>query len=85
LPSSTEVLQLFKETIPAGWLIEKSDLKGYRIGNVQVSPKHCNFLINLGGAKAQDVFSLIQLVQKTVLEKFHLKLVPEINFLGKFD
>ncbi|HPS28367.1 MAG TPA: UDP-N-acetylmuramate dehydrogenase [Candidatus Paceibacterota bacterium] len=85
LPDRTEILQLFKETIPAGWLIEKSGLKGYRIGNAQVSPKHCNFLINLGGAKAQDIFALIQLIQKTVSEKFNLKLVPEINFLGKFD
>jgi UDP-N-acetylmuramate dehydrogenase len=79
-----EILSLFTETIPAGWLIEKSGLKGYRIGNAQVALKHCNFFINLGGAKAQDVYLLILLVQKTVLEKFNLKLIPEINFLGEF-
>jgi UDP-N-acetylmuramate dehydrogenase len=79
-----EILSLFKETIPAGWLIEKSGLKGYRIGNAQIANKHCNFFINLGEARAQDVYSLILLAQKTVLEKFNLKLIPEINFLGEF-
>jgi UDP-N-acetylmuramate dehydrogenase len=79
-----EILFLFKETIPAGWLIERSGLKGYRIGNAQIAMKHCNFFINLGGAKAQDVYSLILLAQKAVLEKFNLKLIPEINFLGEF-
>lgn len=82
--NNEEILSLFKETIPAGWLIEKSDLKGYRIGNAQIAIKHCNFFINLGEAKAQDIYSLILLAQKTVLEKFNLKLIPEINFLGEF-
>jgi len=85
LSSSAEILPLFKETIPAGWLIERSGLKGCRIGNAEVSPKHCNFLVNLGGARAQDIFALIQLVQKNVWGKFKLKLIPEINFLGEFD
>ncbi len=84
LKSSTEIFSLFKENIPAGWLIEKSGLKGQRIGNAQISPKHCNFFVNLGEARSQDVFSLISLAQQAVLEKFNLKLVPEINFLGEF-
>ena len=54
---------LAKHRIPAGWLIEKLGLKGYTIGKAQVSPVHGNFLLNLGGATAQDVIALSSYVK----------------------
>lgn len=67
----------------AGDLIEKCDLKGKRIGNAQISEKHANFIINLGGAKAADVLELIALAQKKVGEKFKITLQPEIIILDE--
>jgi UDP-N-acetylmuramate dehydrogenase len=76
---------LFKDNVPAGWLIDQCGLKGYQIGQAQISPKHANFFINLGKAKSQDVFNLITLAQSKVFEKFNCHLIPEINFLGDFS
>ncbi|OGR85499.1 MAG: UDP-N-acetylenolpyruvoylglucosamine reductase [Elusimicrobia bacterium RIFCSPLOWO2_01_FULL_54_10] len=66
----------------AARLIEQSGLKGRQIGQAQVSPKHANFIVNLGGAKANDVKSLIELVQKTVAEKHGVKLETEVKMVG---
>jgi len=68
----------------AGELIEKCKLKGKKIGDAQVSPKHANFIVNLGKAKAQEVIKLIKLIKKKVKEKFGINLEEEICFLG-FD
>lgn len=68
--------------IPAGYLIQKSGLAGKKIGNAQISELHCNFIINLGDAKAKDVFSLIKLVQKEVKKNFGILLIPEVQFIG---
>ncbi len=73
-----------KRIIPAAMLIEKAGLCGRKIGNAQVSEKHCNFIINLGGAKAKDVKDLIELCQKEVFKKFGVKLKPEVEMVG-FD
>ena len=67
----------------AGDLIEKCGLKGKRIGNAQISEKHANFIVNLGGAKAADVLELIALAQKKVEEKFKITLRPEIIILDE--
>ena len=69
----------------AGRLIEASGLKGRRIGRAMISPKHANFIINLGGAAAQDIWDLMKIVQDTVQKKFGVELVPEIELLGEFD
>jgi len=69
----------------AGDLIEKCGLKGKQIGQAQISEKHTNFIVNLGGAKAQDVLKLIALVQKEVRKKFGIDLETEIVFLGEFN
>jgi len=71
-----------RRVIPAGYLIAKSGLAGKKIGNAQISEKHCNFIINLGGAKADDVISLMNLAQKNVKENFGIKLEPEIQRVG---
>jgi len=63
----------------AGELIEGCGLKGKRIGNVKISEKHANFIVNLGGGKAKDVKKLINLAKKKVKEKFGITLEEEIE------
>jgi len=72
------------KTCPAGKLIEACGLKGKRIGQAQISPRHANFIVNLGGAKAEDVLELTRLVKGKVKEKFGVNLEKEICLLG-FD
>jgi len=66
----------------AGKLIEACGLKGYRIGAAQISKKHANFIINLGGAKAKEVLELMRLARDKVFSKFKVRLEPEVKFLG---
>ena len=68
--------------IPAGYLIAKSGLAGQKVGNAQVSEKHANFIINLGGAKAKDVLSLISLIKKKVKKSFGIELEQEVQLVG---
>ncbi|OQY92195.1 MAG: UDP-N-acetylenolpyruvoylglucosamine reductase [Anaerolineae bacterium UTCFX2] len=66
----------------AGRLIELAGLKGYRIGNAQISPKHANFFINLGNCAASDVYALILLAREKVMQQFGVWLELEIELLG---
>jgi UDP-N-acetylmuramate dehydrogenase len=66
----------------AGKLIEDAGLKGHSLGGAQISPKHAGFIVNTGNATAKDILKLMIETQKTVYEKFHVKLEPEICFLG---
>lgn len=68
--------------IPAGEVIEKCGLKGKQIGDAKISEKHCNFIVNLGQASANDVKQLINLVKKQVQEKFDIMLQEEVQYLG---
>ncbi len=87
-PLSTEPScgSVFKkiEGVGAGRLIEQVGLKGHKIGGAQVSEKHANFIINTGTATAQDVLSLISLIQKTVKEKTGYILETEISLVWEF-
>ncbi len=69
----------------AGKLIEESGLKGRRIGNAEISPLHGNFFLNHANTKAEDIFALIQLVQKTVKEKQGVDLELEIELIGEWN
>jgi UDP-N-acetylmuramate dehydrogenase len=69
----------------AGRLIEAAGLKGRRVGKALISPIHANFIINLDGATAQDIWELMRIAQETVFEKFGIHLEPEIERLGDFD
>jgi len=66
----------------AAKLIEEAGLKGFKNGNAQISEKHANFIVNLGGATAKDVLNLIELAKKTVREKFNIELDLEVKLLG---
>lgn len=68
----------------AGKLIMDAGLRGYRLGNAQVSHKHCGFVINTGGATAVQVRALMSHVIETVYNKYGVMLEPEVRFLGRF-
>ncbi|MDD5738628.1 MAG: UDP-N-acetylmuramate dehydrogenase [Candidatus Pacebacteria bacterium] len=70
------------ENYKAADLIEKVGLKGKRIGGVEVSQKHSNFIVNNGRGKARDVKKLIDLIKKQVKKKFNMELQEEIQYLG---
>ncbi|MBX6395691.1 MAG: UDP-N-acetylmuramate dehydrogenase [Alicyclobacillaceae bacterium] len=67
----------------AARLIEQAGLKGKRQGGAQISPKHANFIVNLGGATARDVLRLIHLAQEEVYRKFAIRLAPEVKIVGE--
>lgn len=67
----------------AARLVEASGLKGFRVGDAQVSPKHANFIVNLRHATAADAHQLISHIQKTVFEKHGVKLELEVWPVGE--
>jgi UDP-N-acetylmuramate dehydrogenase len=69
----------------AGRIIEAAGLKGIAIGKVEISRKHANFFISHNSATASDYMALISLAQQKVIEKFGIKLEPEIEFLGDWS
>jgi UDP-N-acetylmuramate dehydrogenase len=68
----------------AGRLVEAAGLKGKQIGRAQVSPKHGNFIVNLGGASAEDVRQLMELARAEVNAQFGVLLIPEVKLIGKW-
>ncbi|HAK58545.1 MAG TPA: UDP-N-acetylenolpyruvoylglucosamine reductase [Lachnospiraceae bacterium] len=69
----------------AGKLIQDAGLRGYSIGDAQVSEKHCGFIINRGAAAAMDIYRLIEYVREEVKTRFGVELVPEVRLVGDFD
>ena len=67
----------------AGKLIMEAGLSGFRIGDAQVSKKHCGFVINRGNATAKEVIDLMEQVQQIVYKKTGVKLEPEVRYLGR--
>jgi UDP-N-acetylmuramate dehydrogenase len=68
----------------AGRLIEAAGLKGHRCGAAEISPKHANFIVNLGGATASDVMACIRSAFLGVRESFGVSLVPEVHVVGEW-
>ncbi|MDQ0339223.1 UDP-N-acetylmuramate dehydrogenase [Caldalkalibacillus uzonensis] len=68
----------------AGRLIEEAGLKGFRIGDAQISTKHANFIVNLGNATARDVLALIEHIQQTIAEKYGVHMHPEVEVVGEW-
>ena len=66
----------------AGRLIEAVGLKGVRLGDAQISPKHANFIVNRGQAQSRDILALIKLAQDKVSQEFGVQLELEIEVLG---
>jgi UDP-N-acetylmuramate dehydrogenase len=84
LPNCGSIFKNINGIGSAASLIEKCGLKGLREGNVEVSRKHANFMVNLGQGTADDVRHLIVQVQKAVYEKQGVLLEPEVIFAGEF-
>ena len=72
------------EGVGAGRLIDQAGLKGHQVGGVQISPKHANFLVNLGGGTARDVLDLVALAQGKVRQHTGYELEMEIGLVGEF-
>ena len=72
------------EGVGAGRLIDQCGMKGFRIGDAQISHIHANIVVNLGHATAQQVRELIATAQQRVQDKFGHRLEPEIGFVGDF-
>ena len=74
---------VFRNPLPnhAGKLVEQSGLKGHQIGGAQISNMHGNFIVNVGGAKAADVLALINLVKKTVKDRYGIDLQTEVEIV----
>jgi len=82
-PSCGSVFKNPKEIGVSAWeVIDKLGLRGHRIGNAQFAEKHSNFIINLGGATADDVRQLIELAKRRAREELSVTLEEEVMFLG---
>lgn len=68
----------------AGKLIQDAGLRGYRVGDVMVSEKHCGFVVNVGNGTAKQVMELVKHVDEVVYEQFEVHLEPEIRMVGEF-
>jgi UDP-N-acetylmuramate dehydrogenase len=72
------------EGVGAGRLIDQCGLKGFRVGDAQISHIHANILVNLGHATASDVRALVAHAQAAVTKQFGYELQPEVGFIGEF-
>lgn len=70
--------------IPAGWLIDQCQLKGFQVGGAAVHTQQALVLINKGNATGEDVVALAKKVRHSVREKFDIDIHPEVRFIGKF-
>ena len=68
----------------AGKLIEDAGLRGFRVGDAQVSEKHCGFVINRGNASAAEVMELMRQVEDRVEENSGVRLEAEVRRIGEF-
>ena len=68
--------------LPAGWLVNHVGLRGKKIGGAQMSPQHPNYLVNTGGATAEDVVMLASLVKTKVRDELGIRLQEEVQMVG---
>lgn len=66
----------------AGRLIEAAGLKGFQLGQAQISTKHANFIVNLGSATSDDIRAVLEHAQKEVFQQFGISLHQEVHFVG---
>jgi len=67
----------------AGRLIEQLGLKGYKVGDAQVSTMHANFIVNIGHAKSKDILTIIKDIKEKVYEAYNIELIPEVEIVGE--
>lgn len=82
LPSCGSVFMNPREAGMHAWqVLDKLGLRGHRIGNAQISEKHSNFIVNLGGAQASEVRALIELAKRRAREELGIELHEEVRIL----
>ncbi|OWK26657.1 MAG: UDP-N-acetylenolpyruvoylglucosamine reductase [Parcubacteria group bacterium GW2011_GWA2_38_13b] len=79
-----ENMEKWGNKIPAAYLVDKCGLKGKTIGGIMISLKQPNFLLNVKNGKAQDALALINIIKKSVVEKFGVILELEVQLVGPF-
>ena len=84
-PRGRNAGSIFKNTAehPAWHLIDQVGLRGYRIGDAVISPKHANFFLNAGRARAAEIKALMDLARARVLARFGVELQPEVALVGE--
>lgn len=70
------------EMLGAGWVINQADLRGHKVGPAKISLEHANFIVNTGGARAEDIAIMASLVKQQVRDKFGIQLAEEIEYFG---
>lgn len=75
-------MKIKDQKIAAGWLIAEAGFLGKKVGGVQVSENHGNFVVNLGNGKAEDVIILISMIKQKIREKFDIQLSEEVQLIG---
>lgn len=75
--------EMYSTVGPPGRAIEEAGLKGRRIGGAQVSDKHANFIVNLGGASSDDVLALVDLIRRTVFLRTGYLMDCEVRFVSR--
>jgi len=68
--------------VAAGWLVEEAGLRGKKVGHIQVSDSHANFLVNLGGGKASEVVMLASIIKQKIRDEFGVQLSEEVKYVG---
>jgi UDP-N-acetylenolpyruvoylglucosamine reductase len=71
--------------LSAGRMLEACGLKGHRIGGAQISPRHANFIENVGGARSADALALMHEARRRALEQFGVELRHEVELLGPIE
>jgi UDP-N-acetylmuramate dehydrogenase len=71
--------------LTAGRMLEACGLRGYRIGDAQISPKHANFIENAGAARSADAIALIAEARRRARDEFGVVLHPEVQLLGALE
>jgi len=71
--------------LSAGRMLDACGLRGHRIGGAQISPKHANFIENVGGARTEDAIALIAESRRRASEQFGVTLEPEVQLLGPIE
>lgn len=86
-PSIASAGSFFKNPYKAfaAQLIENCNIKGLQYGGAQISSLHANFIVNNGGATANDILHIASIAQKAVFERFGIALLPEIRLVGDFN
>jgi len=83
LPSAGSIFRNPSADVSAGELIDRAGLKGLRKGGAEVSTRHANFIVNKGDARASDVVALMEHIQDVVLDRFAVRLEPEVIIIGR--